>query len=766
MLKAMKFSRSIFYIFFSCFVVTASAQDRPIGYWRSHLPYNSGIGLATDGTDIFTITSKAFFTVSRADGGATVVPYSKVENMSDVGMKCTAYDAATGTVVLVYANGNIDLYKESDNSFANIPDFKVKSISGTKEVNAVYAENGTAYISTSVGILVADLATRNIEETYKFIVNNETSPILGFIRNGLYFYAVTGNGVYRAPTSSPQLQNFQIWDRIDSVAKYRFVASVGERLYLGNDTAVFRLESDTFLQVYRCPPARIITHINNGKSDLLIGEYNPNAYTGAVKVLNVSDVVADSFSASIFYPSQTVQTNDGYVWLADKQIGLTKLRKDGVDAVVPPGPSDPECFDIYAHNKSVWVTHGSYTERLYPNTSFGGVSNFHDERWDAYRRYVYPPLNNMEYFVSVIRDEKKGTTYLGSFVNGLFTLKNDGTYEELNKNSIFDTSVSLFGNDQRQLADLALDKSGNLWVTSVFTFHQLYAKKDDLWYKFRIPNRSNGGPLVVDDDGQVWFVSLDAGGVVLYDPAGTIEDATDDRYLYFSTGAGAGNLPSNNALCIAKDNTNNIWVGTDNGIGIISNCNAPGPCDAQIPIVQYDQFAGYLFAGNNVRTIAVDGGNRKWVGTDDGVWLLSPDAQKIIYRFTAENSPLPANQIRKIAIDQVTGDVYIGTQNGMVSFRSTATEGGKENSNVSIFPNPVSHDYAGTVAIKGLAANVDVRITDINGQLVYKTKAFGGQAVWDGKDYNGRKPQSGVYLVFASSGDGSQTYTGKIIFQN
>ena len=272
----------------------------------------------------------------------------------------------------------------------------------------------------------------------------------------------------------------------------------------------------------------------------------------------------------------------------------------------------------------------------------------------------------------------------------------------------------------------------------------------------------------------MWFVAIDQAGngnnagVGVYSTNNTISDPSDDTFYCLQSGVGIGNLPSNTVYCLAKDLDNNIWIGTNNGIGIVSNCQAPftssPPCDAQIPIVQYDQFAGYLFSGYNVRSIAVDGANRKWVGTDNGVWLLSSDASKIVYQFTQSNSPLPSNIIQSIAIDQVTGEVFIGTQEGLVSFRSTATEGGTSNSNVTIFPDPVPAGYTGTIAINGLVANADVRITDISGNLVYRTTALGGQAVWNGVDYKGHRPQSGVYLVFASSSDGSQTWSGKMVF--
>lgn len=162
--------------------------------------------------------------------------------------------------------------------------------------------------------------------------------------------------------------------------------------------------------------------------------------------------------------------------------------------------------------------------------------------------------------------------------------------------------------------------------------------------------------------------------------------------------------------------------------------------------------------------MAVDGANRKWIGTTNGVWLISASADKILYRFTTDNSPLPSNVVQKITVDPITGDVYIGTDLGLVSFHSTAIEGSEENTTIITYPNPVPSGYKGTIAIQGIAANADVRITDISGQLVYRTKALGGQAVWNGLDYTGRRPQSGVYLIFVTNSDGTQTRSGKMVF--
>ena len=746
------------------FNLSANAQDRPIGYWRSHLPYNTAVGLATDGSTIFAAATQAFFTYSSANN--SMEPYSKVEGMSDIGMQCIGYDRLTNTAVLVYSDGNIDLFK--DNTFYNIPDLKVKTISGDKTVNQVYTENGIAYLSSSIGILVIDLKSHNITETYQFINNNQLVPVSCFGKANGYYYAATTAGLYRADTSNPELQNFQVWQIIDSTRSLLQIATVNNRLFASNSKSVYALINDTFQLAYT--PKFALEHIDAGNGSLLISEFSPTTYQGRVKMMSLADSITDSFICGD--PVQAIQLGDNSYWVADSYYGLMKRDGNQADKYAPPGPTDAYCFDIYANNKNVWVAHGGYDDLFRNLGNRDCLSNLVDDKWVSYQAYTYQPFDTLTDFVSVVKDEVSGTVYMSSFLSGLFILKSDGSYELVKQgsNSVFDSSAAYFGDGQRMVIGTALDNERNLWVTTLYARHQLYARAvaDGTWYKFLVPGPENGGETIVDDNDQIWYVNDNGAGVTVYNYNQTLSNASDDMSYHLSTGVGYGNLPSNNVFCIAKDLNNSIWIGTDNGIGIVSNCAAPfaqtPPCDANLPIVQYDQFAGYLFAGNVVKTIAVDGGNRKWVGTDNGVWLLSPDAQTIIYRFTVDNSPLPSNTVRKIAIDKVTGDVYIGTDAGLISYRSTATEGGTANQDVKIFPNPVKSGYEGTIAINGLVANADVRITDINGQLVYKTTAFGGQAVWNGLDYTGHRPQTGVYLVFISSSDGSQTYAGKIVF--
>jgi hypothetical protein len=178
-------------------------------------------------------------------------------------------------------------------------------------------------------------------------------------------------------------------------------------------------------------------------------------------------------------------------------------------------------------------------------------------------------------------------------------------------------------------------------------------------------------------------------------------------------------------------------------------------------------YTQYLLESESVTAIAVDGANRKWIGTERaGVFLLSPDGTEEILHFTSENSPLYSDFVIDIEINGETGEVFFGTQGGIISYKSTATNPNPTNTDVVAYPNPVREGYSGTIAIKGLVGNADVKITDISGTLIYSTRAEGGQAVWDGRNFDGRKAQTGVYLIFSGDDEGKENLVTKILFIN
>lgn len=742
------------------------SQDRPVGYWRSHMPYGTCVSVATDGTKMYVAGSRAFYTldlVSKETEG-----FSKVEGMSDLGMSYIGYDRETETAILAYSNSNIDLYK--DGSFYNIPDLKLKSATSSKKINHIYTTDGIAYLSTDIGIVVLNLDKKEVKETYSFTINSQNIGISGVTIIGNMIYASTSKGLYRANKNGITLQSFPTWTKLDTLRNLIGIASVQDKVFVTGKDSLFVLESDTLRYLYRSDTNT--RHIDAGYGILWISE-NYKDFTGKIKKLSISTYqFLDSFKIS-GYPTQVLATDSNKNWIADEIVGLLIQEYGGQPYATdkPEGPNLHTSYGIYASDKDVWVMHGGYDDKQKAYGSGAGFSHFANDKWKIFRQYDYKVFGDTMLDFTEVTKGPEGNLYFGSAQSGLLIQKPDGSIEYYKQNSFIDAS-SISATWYR-IGGFAFDNQNNLWMTVFGGKHELAVRtKEGNYYQFIVPipraviaNAATN--IIVDDNDQKWYATTgSAGGVIVYNDNQTPDNPNDDTYRQLLRGKGSGGLADNEVYCLAKDKNGAIWIGTKGGISIISCASQviSGGCEAENRIVQYDQFAGYLFQNEVVRTIAVDGANRKWIGTNNGVWLISAEGDKIISRFTEDNSPLPSNFIQKICIDPVTGDVYIGTEGGLISYRGTSTEGGKENKEVKVFPNPVPSGYKGTISIKGLVENADVRITDISGQLIYRTKALGGQAVWDGMDYTNRRPQTGVYLIFITNKDGSQKHVGKMVF--
>ena len=261
--------------------------------------------------------------------------------------------------------------------------------------------------------------------------------------------------------------------------------------------------------------------------------------------------------------------------------------------------------------------------------------------------------------------------------------------------------------------------------------------------------------IVVDLDGNRWIRRGDFGGILVI-------NLKNQRQFVFS-GVGAGNLPSNNVKSLALDRDGQMWVGTDKGVVVFDNPSAifsGKNFDAYTPVFERRRLLG----NETIASIAIDGGNRKWIGTKNGIFLFSPDGTELVSNFNEKNSPLPSNEILYITAEPNTGEVYIRTLKGMVSYRGTATEGSlKQDENaVKVFPNPVRPDFEGQIGIEGLVENAFVKITDVAGNLVYETRANGGTAVWNGKTLAGGRVETGIYLIFSANKKGEETLVSRL----
>jgi sugar lactone lactonase YvrE len=217
-----------------------------------------------------------------------------------------------------------------------------------------------------------------------------------------------------------------------------------------------------------------------------------------------------------------------------------------------------------------------------------------------------------------------------------------------------------------------------------------------------------------------------------------------------------GALPSNEVTALAEDYDGNIWIGTDNGLAVLYNpdlvLKQENGWDAQRLKLDFEGRVQYILDKEYITCITVDGANRKWYGTiNNGVYCFSPDGYTQIYHFTAENSPLLSNVIRDIAIDNKTGEVFFGTDIGLISLKGEATVGADDFKNTFIYPNPVRPEHTGNITISGLMDRTDIKITDVAGNLVFKGVSAGGQLLWDGKNFDGGRVATGVYYLMLSA---------------
>jgi hypothetical protein len=738
----------------------------PIGQWRDHLNYQQAIQVVK-GDKLYCATASSFFSV---DADKEIQRYSKASGLNDIGVQCIGWDAATQQLVVVYSNSNVDVVK-NDNT-KNIGDIKRSSISGNKTIYAIYCKDGLAYLSSGLGVIVVNLSKYEIKDTW-FIGNNGAQvKVNGFTSDGSFFYAATDEGLKSISINSNNLSNYANWQLLSGgnglgagavkniiLSNNKIIAEKNDSLFVQNGNSWAFLYADA---------AWPIINTNSSENKILISQRTA-AGNARVLVVNTNGQVEKNLSQSsvISFPRSAVIENDG-VWIADQFGGLSRFGTQ-VERYIPNGPLGTADGEMVVQNNILYAAAGSVNTAWNYQYNRNGVYSFKEDQWNYKGFFNLPILDSVLDFVTVAVDPIDASVWAGSYGGGLVNFKETGQPRVYKKNNSTLQPATGDANSYR-VSGLAFDQFNNLWISNYGAPQNLQVRKTDSVFKaFTIPfpHLENAvSQIIVDDLNQLWIVSPKDNGLFCFNYGQSIDNISDDRWKFYRQGSGNGNLPSNNVLSILKDRNGFIWVGTDKGIGIIQ-CNGEvfngSGCDAILPVVQLDRFAGLLFKDEIVQTMAVDGANRKWIGTKNGVWLISPDGDKIIYRFTAENSPLLNNDVKRIAVDAQSGEVFIATLSGICSFRSTATDGASTNSNVLVFPNPVPPGYGGTIAIRGLVKDALVKITELNGRLVYQTRSIGGQAIWNGRNYQGNKIASGVYLVVVRDDSGEEKIVTKVV---
>jgi hypothetical protein len=736
-----------------------------IGQWRVHYTFQNLQNVVLADNKVYCSNNVALFFYDKEDKSLNSI--SKKDGLSGVDIsKLGSYK--NEELIVGYGDGNIDFIK--GNTITAFNDIQRASITGSKIINQFYEHGNQILISTDYGLSILDMSRREVSDSYLNISADGSSNIFYssvLSKDGDSIFVASEKGLLVARYSpGVNLRDYSSWKKFTSTdglpaGSIQSVGRLGNVVYAGvNTKGVYYFDGAQW------QPTGITANEIRGIStseDAIAVSVDDKIYK--ITAPTTSQVFYTSF---LYNPTSAFVAPDNNLYFVQPSFGLVFYKPDGHSELIgePIGPLYKDVYRLKYLNETVINCRGgldvSYGS-IYLESSAMLLSK--DDVWSAYTIYDGLPLDNRDLLDVAIHPASK-RWYFASFGFGLVK------FNPANKSYVLlDTLNSPL--KMKYLTALATDEAGTVWVCSHAQVDRsvnkpfLYAidgKDDSVWYTFKASQSDGKYPLeiVIDQQSNKWMRMAASGnirGLMMFKEIN--KAAGTSTQVYFGIEQNRGALPDRNVNAISVDKTGQVWIGTDQGICVFTNPAQITPGNipkAYLPIVN-----GFpLFFDKKINCIKTDAANRKWIGTPDGVFLLSADGLETILKFDKNNSPMIANNVNTITINEQSGEVFFGTDKGIISYRGDATFGEVAHSNVKIFPNPVERDFDGYVGISGLADDARVKITDIAGKLTYETPANGGTASWNLKDYTGRRATAGVYLIFSASEDGQEKYVGKI----
>ena len=750
----------------------ASAQSR-IGEWQDHNSFNTVRHVYATSDRVYAATRMSMFYYDK--GAYSTTPMTKVKGLSDVGIATFAYDETENCLVIAYANSGVDFRRGSQ--VYHMPDIRRSTISGDKQIYNIRFHGGKAYLACGFGIVVVNMETYEVEDTYTLGEGGDYGVVYDVAFTDSLIVAGTDNGYMYAPADSRRLRIYETWTR-DTVSPLRgmSVRMLGvNRNWLvaaactdnpDSLTAFFQSDNGRWgswgsglITSLRCHNGRIVlSRIDR------VEVYSEN-YQQMILMDRQNDFGVAVYDADF--------DADSTLWLAHVWAGLVKVPYGSPKAYsyTPSGPhNDDYVYSLTAVGDNLYLCPGGKKPTYESLGLEGDVFTLAKGDWSSLSRgAVGTRFSDVLYMAQDPTNPKHisatawGTGVLDIQGNTLQTV-----YSQVNTNNVLTPYTSGSFRHMR-VSGIAYDAEGNLWVTNSLVDNGLVVRyKDGTWKGFPTSAMVQGNEidkLLCDSvNGYKWFAGR-ANRIYVHDG--------DSKMAYVDPNNGS-KLETHSVSCMVQDCLGDIWIGTDKGVKVIydgyrafanGGNGEKSPVSCANILYSEDGIYEYLMAYESITCMAVDGANRKWVGTaNNGVYLLSANGQEQLAHFTTGNSPLASDKIVAVAVVPENGIVYIGSDKGLQSYRWTATGADKEPaSNIHAFPNPVRPDYDGPIAIKGFTRNALVHITDAAGHTVFTTQAYGGQAIWNGRNLEGEKVASGPYFVFASDNEGKMRSVTKIL---
>lgn len=766
--------RKLFSILFSLMAIHSFAQ-MAVGEWQAHLSYNNLTQTAPAGKLIYGLSDGALFAYDKED--QSIQTFDKINSLNDNSIGYIKYSEPLKMLIIVYKNSNIDLLV--DGKVYNISDFKNKIMNQDKTVNSVHVEGDYAYLSTNFGILVLNLTKREFTNTY--VLNKK---VYASVIKDQQVVAATDQGVYVGNINKNLLDNAN-WSTLNNQKLVFSQLLLFENKLIACDPQKGLFQYDENSNTTTSLVTGNFTFANVYDDKLIAGNNNTLAifdHYNSFKLITLNDSfkhLSYSKGDQTYWGSNGSKGLNGYKW---ENNTLTVSNS----SIAPNSPiRNLPYYMTFSNDNQLLVCGGGMTTNRLNNPGTVMMLDKH-RNWVNFEEEGIANKSGVLYLdiTSVAQDPMDPTHHFASSGGqGVYEFKDNKFVKLYNfTNSTLQTILPDISDKYYYVRTdgLRFDKNNNLWMVNSIVNNILNVlKPDGKWISFNHPEISKKEKfekLIIDKRGWVWITStFKTPGVFCFNTNNTLEDIKDDKTKFIDEfiNQDGVNIGMRYVLSIAEDKKGAIWVGTDKGPIVLNNPSKlfdGNVIFTQIKVPRNDgtNLADFLLDKERITAICVDGANRKWIGTSaNGVFLLSEDGLESIQHFTTTNSPLLSDNIQSIAIHPKTGEVFIGTSQGLVSYKGDATEAESEFSeDAHAFPNPVRPDYTGVITVTGLVKDSNVKIADINGNVLYSGTSLGGQFIWNGKDRSGKRASSGVYLVLATDAEGKEGIATKILMIN
>ena len=753
--------------------------------WNTYFSYNLISSIDNGESVIYFASYNSIFSYDTSSN--QIEKFDTLNELSGDEISAFYYSEINNNIVIGYISGFLQIIDLNSNSIINIYDILNKPTipPNNKTINDFFQSGDQLLISTGYGVSIYNLNGYEFGDTYyigDFATQiNVTST---FIHENFIYASSPDLGILRANINS-NLIDFNNWQTI-YFGDIQELFYDGENIFFYANNSIMRINDEEITSILTLENQIININSSDSKFIIITDEkcliYN-DQLTQLVYEID-SETYLSGFNEGII--------KDNYIYIATNKKGVLIINHNSGDFsyLKPDGPLENDIFSVETLNNKTWVSYGNYTEYFNPYPlKFSGLSNYDENlnSWFNISKDSIPEsavnLNNIS-----INPFNNDNVFISSFEGGILEIEDLNIIEFYDNNNSGLESLSI--NDPLyesvRISDIEFDQNGVLWILNSRIDSPLksFNLENNSWNSYDFTEIINDGfqdelgfnDIEVDDYGNKWIAGLRSGLIGFNNESGT-----NQLRKVFSQDQ--SNMPSSYVKSIAVDNNNHLWIGTIQGLRVLyntSNFFDTSVVTTQQIVILEDGIPRELLEQQYISDIEVDGANNKWVATiGSGVFYFSPNGQQTIHHFTKENSPLPSNNINDISINYSNGKVYFATDNGLVSYNTGSTSSSENFSNTYVYPNPVRPEFNTEfekVKITGLTQNVNIKITDIEGNLVaeaqsninsryrnFNLEIDGGTAFWNGKNLRNRLVSSGVYIIMLSDLDSYETKVLKLM---